>query len=342
MELSNLQTSHHDIQAALMSGLQSAHCVLHTLSKQEPHRRFLSRDSAKIAEDAVSKFRGVIRMLGSNGHARVRQCPGKPENLPPLHLLKDGCVETLHLRRTETAVLNPIAADRELPYNVREFNPLVTPPSSVHNERFDAVMSYHAHMLGQHLMHAPRAPLYRTPSCLWSDGLAVSPLLSIENSVSSARSFLSSVSVDGSLSHGKQHLCQSFPQLNEHMTSSSMRTCSDKRGSAVERRCGISGRCHCSKKRKSRVRHVIKVPAMSSKLADIPPDDYSWRKYGQKPIKGSPYPRGYYKCSTLKGCPARKHVERARDEPTMLVVTYEGDHNHALSGHGGGRPMAYS
>lgn len=36
---------------------------------------------------------------------------------------------------------------------------------------------------------------------------------------------------------------------------------------------------------------MIRVPAISSKNADIPPDEYSWRKYGQKPIKGSPHPR---------------------------------------------------
>ncbi|PWZ20892.1 putative WRKY transcription factor 11 [Zea mays] len=87
-------------------------------------------------------------------------------------------------------------------------------------------------------------------------------------------------------------------------------------------------RCHCSNKRKSRVKRVVRVPAISSRNADIPPDDYSWRKYGQKPIKGSPYPRGYYKCSTVRGCPARKHVERDPGEPAMLIVTYEGDHRH--------------
>ncbi|EAY85768.1 hypothetical protein OsI_07130 [Oryza sativa Indica Group] len=95
-------------------------------------------------------------------------------------------------------------------------------------------------------------------------------------------------------------------------------------------------RCHCSKKKRKaswRARRRIRVPAISSRNADIPADDYSWRKYGQKPIKGSPYPRGYYKCSTVRGCPARKHVERDPGEPAMLIVTYDGDHRHGEPGH---------
>ncbi|TKW08226.1 hypothetical protein SEVIR_6G015300v4 [Setaria viridis] len=103
---------------------------------------------------------------------------------------------------------------------------------------------------------------------------------------------------------------------------------------------GAAGRCHCSKKpkrsRQGLSRRTVRVPAVGTAApgsqapasSDIPADDYSWRKYGQKPIKGSPYPRGYYRCSSAKGCPARKHVERAADDPATLVVTYEGDHRH--------------
>eukprot|EP00268_Persea_americana_P048997 TRINITY_DN5216_c0_g1_i2.p1 TRINITY_DN5216_c0_g1~~TRINITY_DN5216_c0_g1_i2.p1 ORF type:complete len:272 (-),score=8.75 TRINITY_DN5216_c0_g1_i2:291-1106(-) len=74
-------------------------------------------------------------------------------------------------------------------------------------------------------------------------------------------------------------------------------------------------------------KRVVSVPIGDTEGAP-PSDSWAWRKYGQKPIKGSPYPRGYYRCSSWKGCPARKQVERSNVDPTMLVITYACDHNH--------------
>ncbi|KAF8110167.1 hypothetical protein N665_0086s0008 [Sinapis alba] len=87
------------------------------------------------------------------------------------------------------------------------------------------------------------------------------------------------------------------------------------------------------KKRKGQGKKVVCIPApaaMNSRSSGevVPSDLWAWRKYGQKPIKGSPYPRGYYRCSSSKGCPARKQVERSRTDPNMLVITYTSDHNH--------------
>ncbi|XP_022734362.1 probable WRKY transcription factor 27 [Durio zibethinus] len=62
-------------------------------------------------------------------------------------------------------------------------------------------------------------------------------------------------------------------------------------------------------------------------------DPWAWRKYGQKPIKGSPYPRNYYRCSSSKGCPARKQMERSNLDPNIFIVTYTGDHTHPRPTH---------
>jgi len=82
-----------------------------------------------------------------------------------------------------------------------------------------------------------------------------------------------------------------------------------------------------SKRRKTVQTRVISVPAGEA-TSGPPADSWAWRKYGQKPIKGSPYPRSYYRCSSSKGCTARKQVERSRTEPSMLMITYTSEHNH--------------
>uniref|UniRef100_A0A803MJ14 WRKY domain-containing protein n=1 Tax=Chenopodium quinoa TaxID=63459 RepID=A0A803MJ14_CHEQI len=58
-------------------------------------------------------------------------------------------------------------------------------------------------------------------------------------------------------------------------------------------------------------------------------DGYRWRKYGQKAVKNSPYPRSYYRCTT-QTCSVKKRVERSFQEPSTVITTYEGQHNHAV------------
>ncbi|KAK9051024.1 hypothetical protein SSX86_027649 [Deinandra increscens subsp. villosa] len=56
-------------------------------------------------------------------------------------------------------------------------------------------------------------------------------------------------------------------------------------------------------------------------------DGYRWRKYGQKAVKNSPFPRSYYRCTNNK-CTVKKRVERSSEDPTTVITTYEGQHCH--------------
>ncbi|KAL0407478.1 UNVERIFIED_CONTAM: WRKY transcription factor 71 [Sesamum latifolium] len=66
---------------------------------------------------------------------------------------------------------------------------------------------------------------------------------------------------------------------------------------------------------------------MTKSEVDHLEDGYRWRKYGQKAVKNSPYPRSYYRCTTQK-CPVKKRVERSFQDPSVVITTYEGQHNH--------------
>ncbi|KAF3617294.1 hypothetical protein FXO37_34697 [Capsicum annuum] len=48
----------------------------------------------------------------------------------------------------------------------------------------------------------------------------------------------------------------------------------------------------------------------------------------EKSGDGSGKKRVYYKCTNFSGCPAKKHVERAMEDPMMLIVTYKEEHHH--------------
>ncbi|KAL6969711.1 WRKY transcription factor [Sarracenia purpurea var. burkii] len=66
---------------------------------------------------------------------------------------------------------------------------------------------------------------------------------------------------------------------------------------------------------------------MTKSEVDHLQDGYRWRKYGQKAVKNSPFPRSYYRCTNSK-CTVKKRVERSSEDPTIVITTYEGQHCH--------------
>ncbi|KAJ8748634.1 hypothetical protein K2173_008079 [Erythroxylum novogranatense] len=70
-----------------------------------------------------------------------------------------------------------------------------------------------------------------------------------------------------------------------------------------------------------------KFAFMTKSEVDHLEDGYRWRKYGQKAVKNSPFPRSYYRC-TASSCNVKKRIERSFTDPSVVVTTYEGQHIH--------------
>ncbi|KAG8654202.1 probable WRKY transcription factor 57 [Manihot esculenta] len=89
------------------------------------------------------------------------------------------------------------------------------------------------------------------------------------------------------------------------------------------------------KKGQKRIRQP-RFAFMTKSEVDHLEDGYRWRKYGQKAVKNSPFPRSYYRCTNSR-CTVKKRVERSSEDPTIVITTYEGQHcHHAVGFHRGG------
>ncbi|XP_041992548.1 WRKY transcription factor 23-like [Salvia splendens] len=82
-----------------------------------------------------------------------------------------------------------------------------------------------------------------------------------------------------------------------------------------------------AKKTNQKKKREQRFAFMTKSEVDHLEDGYRWRKYGQKAVKNSPFPRSYYRC-TNPTCNVKKRVERSCTDPTIVVTTYEGQHTH--------------
>ncbi|KAF8074334.1 hypothetical protein N665_1113s0015 [Sinapis alba] len=293
------------IEEAASQGLQSMEHLIRVLSNRSDKHNNV--DCSEITDYTVSKFKTVISLLNRTGHARFRRGPVQPTASP-----QKQQSQIIKTAQTEAPVVSQ---------PTRATAVAVTPSRIIHSNQPSLTLDF------------------TKPTIFGSKSSEIE--FSKENfSVSLSSSCMSSgITGDGSVSKGSSIFLTSAASQPVTSSGKPPLACHPYRKRCLEHEHdhseGFSGKmsgssCPC-KKRKNRMKRTVRVPAISSKIADIPPDEYSWRKYGQKPIKGSPHPRGYYKCSTFRGCPARKHVERALDDPAMLIVTYEGEHRHNQS-----------
>ncbi|KAK9266070.1 hypothetical protein L1049_018207 [Liquidambar formosana] len=304
------------IQEAASAGLKSMDHLIRLLSHQ--NRQSNDVDCRELTDFTVSKFKKLISTLNRTGHARFRRGPVCSSSLSSASL---SVPQSQALTLTPAPVASPAIAPA----------PIASPASFLQPQPQTLTLDFTKPNV---LSSNSKGSEMVSTSQFTKESFSISQPMSSTNS-----SFMSTITGDGSVSNGKGSSLFFAPAPAPAVSGGKppLSTPYKKRCHEHDHSDEFSGKysgsskCHCSKRRKSRVKNTIRVPAISSKIADIPPDEYSWRKYGQKPIKGSPYPRGYYKCSSMRGCPARKHVERATDDPTMLIVTYEGEHRHSQS-----------
>ncbi|KAL6287815.1 hypothetical protein ACE6H2_012205 [Prunus campanulata] len=176
-----------------------------------------------------------------------------------------------------------------------------------------------------------RSPLFTVPPGLSPSGLLNSPGFFSPPSPFgiSHQQALAQVTAQAALAHSRMHMQAEYqPSSVGAPTEPQAYHPSVMPNEASQQQTLPSTSDHRSSMRQSsEASHSDRKYQPSSVATDRPADDcYNWRKYGQKQVKGSEYPRSYYKCTHLN-CPVKKKVERSPNGEITEII-YKGQHNH--------------
>ncbi|KAK9276536.1 hypothetical protein L1049_006070 [Liquidambar formosana] len=271
------------VHEAAQSSFRHAHHLVSCISDQNQARSI--QEVSLIAQDAVTEFRKLLSLLDESiptDCKRIRKGP-----LPNLH-----DINPLEFMENSISPPHSFRCNSVQPHGLQSggHSTTVLIPSNSFNLLKEKQILAMQHNYSE-------------------NNMVIMSNLMMGLNYPSQQSCNSFISMDGDSTHKpKIHYPSSEVLASQNVSSISMfsskRKCEGKSEEASMRCVASTGGCHCSKRRKLRIKRTIKLPSIGNKLAGIPPDDFSWRKYGQKPIKGSPHPR-----YTMYVCPFNHRLQ---------------------------------
>lgn len=263
-----------EVEEANKAAVESCHRVLGLLA--QPQDQVQYRNLAVETGKAVFRFKRVVSLLNSGlGRARVRKLKKLPIPLPQSILLDNPSCRTDHPSKSPHFLHSSI-----LENPIQEMRPNVKSNLCLGNSSLELSSSgktplqlaqtnpshYHFHQQQQQqqqqrLLHQQQQQMKHQGEMLFRNNNSGINLnfdsSSCTPTMSSTRSFISSLSIDGSVANldgNAFHLIggpRSSDQNSQHK-----RKCS-VRGDDGSVKCGSTGRCHCSKKRLDLVSHMV-------------------------------------------------------------------------------------
>lgn len=267
------------VEEANKAAVESCHRVLSLLSHPQQDQVQYRNLMAETGE-AVFRFKRVVSLLNNGlGHARVRKLKkfattplnqtillenphlrteNQPKNIQFLQSSssshQDNPIQDMgSLAKSSLSLGNPSS---DLTPNGK--NPLQTPPSS-HYHFLHQQQQLQQRLLQQQQMKLQAEMMFRKNNSgvsLNFDNSSCTPTMS------STRSFISSLSMDGSVANmdaSAFHLIGAPRSSDQSSQQQHKRKCSAK-GEDGSVKCGSSGRCHCSKKRLAYIMLFLMYP----------------------------------------------------------------------------------